>query len=277
MKSILKSLDKFQIVGFLISIGISIALLIANQDTFGSISLGLLLGIFTQLFDLQIRQDETEKRLLDASAINEKLLKDDWLLARVESIVSDYIAIKGNWYWQFHRQADESLNQTRNILRNMAEGKMIAELDSPYVIGAEEYQRAEVSIDATSAADISYWHSPHARDYIKAHGEAVKRGVKIRRIFIQQITKLREYKSILEQLEQAGADVFIVEPQALSLNLYEDFLIMDNRIYARLELAANGQATQEVISINTTEVENARYRYELILRLSYSWKDVLKD
>jgi hypothetical protein len=277
MKSILKSLDKFQIIGFLISIGISISLLLAKQDTFGSISLGLLLAIFTQLFDMQIRQDETEKRLLDAGTLNKELYKNEWLLAQLQSIVSDYVAIKGNWYWQFHRKADELLNQSRNILRNMAEGKLIAELDSPYVIGAEEYQRAEVSIDATSAADISYWRTPHARDYIKAHEEAIKRGVKIRRIFIQQITKLQEYKSILERLEQIGVDVFIVEPESLSLNLYEDLLIMDNKIYARLELAANGQATQEVVSINITEVENARYKYESILRQSQKMKDVLKD
>ncbi len=61
MKTETKALDSFQIAGFVISTAISLILVILKQDTILSLILSLILAILIQLFDLQLRQTNSEE------------------------------------------------------------------------------------------------------------------------------------------------------------------------------------------------------------------------
>ena len=76
MKSKIKILDIFQIVGFVTSVFISLLLVSTGQDTIVSVTLGLVLATMVQLFDLQLRQSDSEERLLSATSLNQALYKD---------------------------------------------------------------------------------------------------------------------------------------------------------------------------------------------------------
>lgn len=49
MESKVKAVDTFQIVGFIISVGISVGLIAMQIDTVASVTLGLVLATLTQL------------------------------------------------------------------------------------------------------------------------------------------------------------------------------------------------------------------------------------
>lgn len=83
MKSKRSILDTFQIVGFVISTFISIGLMILNQDKVASVTIGLVLAILTQLFDLQIRNSHFEEQVLEANALSRKLYQDEVLLKNI--------------------------------------------------------------------------------------------------------------------------------------------------------------------------------------------------
>lgn len=70
MKTQFKNLDTLQIIGFIISAGVSTILLIAGQDTVASLTLGFVLAALTQLFDLQKRHSDSEERILKASTLS---------------------------------------------------------------------------------------------------------------------------------------------------------------------------------------------------------------
>lgn len=71
MKAQFRNLDTLQVVGFVISVSVSAALLIAGQDTVASITLGFVLATLTRLFDLQKRHSDSEERVFQASALSE--------------------------------------------------------------------------------------------------------------------------------------------------------------------------------------------------------------
>lgn len=90
MRAQFKNLDTLQIIGFIISAGVSAALLVAGQDTVASLTLGFVLAALTQLFDLQKRYSDSEERILQASALSKVLFRDEWLLKHIRQIVEDY-------------------------------------------------------------------------------------------------------------------------------------------------------------------------------------------
>ena len=142
MRHLLKMLDPFQIIGFIISTAISMGMILSGQDTIQSVSLGLILAVLVQqfdLFDLQMRLTESKEHILEAGKLTQKLYRDELLLEEVKNIVNDYLQIKSGWFGLFKRRADGAITECRNILHLMAEGYTYADLTTPFTLGANEY------------------------------------------------------------------------------------------------------------------------------------------
>ena len=105
MKHQPKILDTFQIVGFLISSAISIGFILAGQDTVPSVTLGLILGVLTQLFDLQIRHSDSEQRLLQSNILSHTLYQDEWLLKHIQQIIENYQSVRSGRFKPFKLRA----------------------------------------------------------------------------------------------------------------------------------------------------------------------------
>ncbi|MCP4612689.1 MAG: hypothetical protein GY845_28670 [Planctomycetes bacterium] len=225
MKSQLKNLDAIQIVGFVISATVSIGLLIAGQDKVASVTLGFVLAILTQLFDIQKRLSDSEERLLQANALSQALYRDEWLFEHIRQIVEDYQSVRSKWFELFKRRAEDAVIECRNVLHSMAEDYLIASPESPFTFGAESLAMAKKSLKAVAAADITYWRSAHAQKYLQANAEAVKRGVRFTRVFVQTPDTLRGIVDILEQQQSLGIDVYVAFPDSISRELNEDYII----------------------------------------------------
>ena len=118
----MKSIDKFQIIGFTFSTIVSVVLVISGQDTVLSITLGLVLAILIQLFDLQTRNAESEYKLLEASLLNSQLFNDTELLTQIKQIVDDYYTVKHGWFEHFKDISRDSINSCHYNLHTLADG-----------------------------------------------------------------------------------------------------------------------------------------------------------
>lgn len=276
MKSPLKNLDAIQAVGFVISAIVSIGLLAAGQNQVASITLGFVLAMLTQLFDIQKRLSDSEERLLQANVLSRALYRDEWLLKHIRQIVDDYQSVKGKWFDLFKRRADDVIVECRNVLHSMAEDYLIADLRSPFTFGAESLASAKKSLKAV-AADVAYWRSPHAQKYLQANAEAAKRGIKVIRIFVQPLDVLRGIIDTLEQQQSWACDVYVAFPDGLPRELNEDYIIMDDKVFTKLALTGDGRAREERISIDSVEVERMSKRFDALLRYSRKLNEVIEN
>lgn len=264
MRSHEKTIDTFQIVGFALSIAISVGLIATHQDTIQSVILGLILTTLTQLFDLQIRHGNSEDRLMQANALSQALYSDAWLLEYIQEIVNSYLTTKSGWFDLFRLRANDAIVECRNILHSMVEGNMVITPPSLFSFG-ETFGSAEKSIKHASAiADISYWRSIYADKALQWNATVIRRGVSFTRIFIQPLEALRQMVDILERQQSVGIDVFIVLPDDLPPSARQDYIIVDDRASARQEVTIDGKRKAQRISIDPVEVERLSKEFDLL-------------
>jgi len=82
---------------------------------------------------------------------------------------------------------------------------------------------------------------------------------------------------ILEQQRDAGIEVYVIQPEDLSRELNEDYLIMDDRVFVRLELTADGRAREETISIDEVEVERLVKKFDLLVKHARRLDDIIDN
>jgi hypothetical protein len=152
MESRSRVIDTFQIVGFAVSTGTAIALMVANVEPVQSTAIGLLLAILTQLFDLQLRQSSSEERVLQANALSQALYRDPELLAKFRQMVEDYYSIQNGWFDLFKLRAADVLGECHSILRSMAGGTMQPPPRSQFLLSYTSFQYAK-----TNAKQLSDW------------------------------------------------------------------------------------------------------------------------
>src|SRR4051794_13421861 len=109
MRSKAKALDRFQIAGFALSATASVVFIAIGQDTIPSVSVGLILAVLVQLFDLQLRFSASEGKLLDAGRLNKELFADEWLQSHIRSIVNDYLQLRDSWLQVFRIHANDAI------------------------------------------------------------------------------------------------------------------------------------------------------------------------
>lgn len=258
--------DTLQFIGILLGLLLAVVLIFpANQDPIGSAILGLGLTILFQLFDLQLRQNASEERILAANALSQLLYKDEWLFKIIRDVVGDYTSVKNGWFELYSRRAEDALLECRNILRSMAEGHLDAPLNSPYEFGIPGVESASKLVKAVDVGDAAQWEDAVGEKYVIANSDAIKRGVKITRVFIQSRETIRDMVRILERQKSLGVQVYAALLEDLPRELNEDYIIIDDRVCVRFELAGDRQAREEKISINEVEVARMNRKFEKLL------------
>jgi hypothetical protein len=268
MKPRAQLIDVFQIVGFVVSIVISIGLIVIGQDTIPSVTLGLVLAILTQLFDMQMRQSSSEERILKAGLLNQSLYKDEWLLRQIQQIVDSYIIVKKTGFELFEIRAKDVVTECHNVLHGLADGYMIAAPRSPYSFGTKGISGAKKSVKAASIADFSYWKTNYAQSYLKANKDTLERGVKIIRVFIADRKTLESISDVLQTQKEMGIEVHTAVIDDIPNQLIEDTLIVDDKIFSRGELTSDGKLREIRLTIDAVEVQQAVTRFDALLRHS---------
>lgn len=264
----LVNLDKIQLVGFLLSAFVAFFLLFSGQDSLTSVTLGFVLAVFTQLFDIQKRLSDTEERLLRANNLSKELYRDEWLYGYIEKIVTDYQRAKPIWYEVFRQRADNAIIECHDIIHGLAEGNMTIGGRSSYGFGVSGIKHAKESLKAVSLSDNQFWSSVWGENYLRSNTEAINRGVKITRIFMHTREVLNDLTEVIKKHQEAGIDVYIVPIEMAHKHLHEDFVIMDNKLVNKTEYSGTGNIRQWQQTIDPAKVEQFISKFDAIQRMS---------
>jgi hypothetical protein len=262
-------IDTFQIVGFAVSTGVAITLVVMQVDPMQSTIIGLMLAILTQLFDIQLRHSRSEERILEANALSQTLYRDPSFLKKVREMVEDYYAIGEGWFDLFKLRAEDALSECHSILRSIAGGTMVPPAGGQFSLSSTRFQYAQTSlkqvIDLAGIRDavegVREW-------YARLVEEAVARGVAMRTVIILSREELKEDLARAQQewRTEVPADTYFALSNELPADLDENYMIMDDRVVGFLERRADGTFGKETISIVPVEVERMVKRFDRVLR-----------
>lgn len=273
-----KVIDTFQIVGFIVSVTISIVLVLAKQDTVASVTLGLVLATLTQLFDLQLRNNATEEKLLQANNLQRSLYEDVWLLRQIEKIVADYHSVKGRGFPLFSARAEDAISDCRNVLHSMAEGYMVTEAPSAFTIG-NMFKDSQKSIKhVITRINPSYMRSSYYEKALQVSESAIKRGVEFTRIYLLPSNEfLYDIQDILVRQQKSGIRVLVVFPDPSLKDLYEDYIVVDDCFAAQLAYDINGDLKEQQIFIDPVIAERFVKKFDILLRYTKKFDDAFME
>jgi hypothetical protein len=281
MESRSRVIDTFQIVGFAISTGVTIALVVAQVDPMQSTLIGLMLAIMTQLFDLQLRHSSSEERLLQANALSQALYRDPELLSKFRQMVEDYYSIQNGWFDLFKLRAEDVVSECHRVLRSMAGGTMEPPPRSQFTLSVTAFKLAQTSlkqvVDFSAIKDavqgIRGW-------YMKSLEEMAARGVRMTMVLI---LSREDLKDTLAQMRSEATPTgmptgtYIALSDEIPADLDENFLIMDDRVVSFSERRADGTLGERTVSIVPVEVERMVKRFDQVLRYARRPEDVLAE
>jgi hypothetical protein len=277
MESRNKLFDTFQIVGFAASTIVAIALVVAQVDPAQSTVIGLLLAVFTQLFDLQLRHSSSEERLLQASNLSKSLYRDPELQSQIQHIVEDYYSIHNGWLDLYKTRAQHMLSECHRVLRSMALGTMEPPAGSQFTLYANGLKLAQTSIkQVTDYAAIKDAVQGLRGWFTRAWEETAARGVQTSMILV---LSRQDLKDMLSQTETVPTPVgtYIAISGELPPELDENYLIVDDRVISFSERRADGTLGERMISIVPIEVERMVKRYDQSLRYARKAEDVIAE
>ena len=277
MKSRNKLVDTFQIVGFAASTFVAISLVIAQVDPVQSTVIGLLLAVFIQLFDLQLRHSSTEERLLQASNLSTSLYRDPELQGQIQNIVEDYYSIHDGWLNLYKTRAQHMLSECHRALRSMAMGTMEPPAGSQFTLSANGLKLAEKSLkQVTDYASIRSAVQGIRGWYTKAWEDTAKSGIQMSMVLI---LSRQDLKDMLMQVHTVTTPVgtHIAFSDELPQELDENYLIVDDKVVSFSERRADGTLGERIISIIPIEVERMVKRYDQTLRYARKAEDVITE
>ena len=277
MESRSKLFDTFQIVGFATSTIVAIALVIAKVDPVQSTVIGLLLAVFTQLFDLQLRQSNSEEHLLQANYLNTSLYHDPVLRGQIQQIVEDYYSILDDWLDLYKTRAQYIVSECHRVLRSMAMGTMEPPAGSQFTLQVNGLKLAQKSIkQVTDYAAIKGAVQGVRGWYTKAWEETAGRGVQMSMILILSRQDLTD---MLTQVHTVitPTGTYIAFSDELPPELDENYLLVDDKVMSFSERRADGTLGERLISIVPLDVEKMVKHFDQVLRYARKAEDVIAE
>lgn len=253
-------------IGVIISLALSVILVLLGQDKAISVLIALAVTIVTLLIDIIARLKESEGKIVQVFAFGNALVKDPWLFGILQQIVNDYQVVKKNDFDIFIRRMESSLIDCRDTVHDLSEGDLATDILSEFSFGISGIKSTQVSIKAVQYANPSYWRTRFGEKYRQLNEEAVKRGVEVTRIWLQNRNTLIEIRDLITAQETIGIKTFVAEADDVPRELLNDFLVMDSRMLVSLEMTREGHAKQERISIDPIDIHRAENNFDLLLR-----------
>jgi hypothetical protein len=267
--------DTFQIIGFAASTAVAIVLVLAQVDPLLSTITGLILAVFIQLFDLQLRNSRAEERLLQATALSQALYRDQALLAKIRQMVEDYYSISGGWFELYKTRAEHALSECHRALRSMAGGTMEPPPGSQFILSVNALRLAQKSIKQVTDFSAIRGAPEGVRTwYTRSWTEAAERGVQMSMVLILSRQDLNAMAAEATTVKMPSG-TYVAVAEELPPDLDENYLIVDERIVSYSERRADATVGERLISIIPLEVERMAKRFDQTLRYARRAEDVL--
>jgi hypothetical protein len=277
MESRPRIFDTFQIIGFAASTAVAILLVLAQVDPILSTITGLILAIFIQLFDLQLRNSKGEERLLQANALSQALYRDPVLLAKIRQMVEDYYAITGGWFDLYKARAEHAMSECHRALHSMAGGVMEPPRGSQFILSVNALRIAQRSIKQVTDF-IAIRGAPEGMRtwYSRSWTEAAERGVQMSMVLVLSRQDLNVMLAEAATVKMP-VGTYIALSEELPPDLDENYLIVDDRVVSFSERRADATVGERSISIVPIDVERMVKRFDQALRYARRAEDVLAE
>jgi hypothetical protein len=277
MESRTRLFDTFQIIGFGTSTAVAIVLVLAQVDPVQSTLMGLILAIFTQLFDVQLRSSKAEERLLQANALSQALYRDPALLGKVRQMVEDYYSITGGWFELYKSRAEHAVSECHRALHSMASGVMEPPPGSQFTLSVNALKLAQRSIkQVTDFAAIKGAPEGVRNWYTRSWTEAAQRGVEMSMVLVLSREDLGAMLAEAATVK-TPTGTYIALAEELPSDLDENYLIVDDRVVSYSERRADATVGERLISIVPIEVERMAKRFDQALRYARRAEEVLAE
>jgi hypothetical protein len=203
-----------------------------NQNTLVATLLGLL---FTMIMAVRFEHLPVIKKQTELA---QKLSDLDRASRMVDLALDAIRAVDGTREPLMRQVLEKRLDALEESLEELKGGRFTIAAHEMPNFSVDLINRATVSYHATSFVALDdWWNTPWGRQYESLNIEAVKRGVKVKRIFIissdAELEKVRPY---LDRQTTNGIEIRIVRSAQLSTKVTSDLLALDDTLGGELRL-----------------------------------------
>jgi hypothetical protein len=219
---------------------------------------GLLIGILGLIL-FELRERSQIARLL---SILEKARGDNWLIGQLDSIVDHYTAIMGRSDKLFLGRARKQLLDAVGAISDTAAGHITVPALQESVFTIELVDHCLSTMDAISIQDEAWWSTALGTQYLERHATAIKRGVKIRRVFVMPSDPAAraELCTAMSRQKEMGIDVRAVAENDLRPEQRRDIVLYDGRYFRFGDLEGDQRTAR--LSSNTDDIDEAKDIFE---------------
>ncbi|CAN2049704.1 hypothetical protein GMMP13_840010 [Candidatus Magnetomoraceae bacterium gMMP-13] len=248
-------IDPFTITGVSFSIIISFIIYINGLDTTASTLIGLLGITITLQIDQIARFERTQTANAQYGELLEKMEKIIWLYPLIQEIVHyTYKTFQETEDDYFLNSAKMNMERCRNHLQNLSHGYLTVFFDEQEpLINATNKTKSSLRAISVVKIDGDFWQSSMGQRYWETNKQAIKRGVKLERIFIYDACTDELEKLVKKQVE-AGVKVYTVESAQVPPELRIDMIIFDVDFTYEAKLNSDGVPIENIFSINKSDI-----------------------
>ena len=110
----------------------------------------------------------------------------------------------------------------------MAAGTIRYSADEEPVLNQIAVQQTTARISAVSFEDEEWWLDLRGQDYLRAHADALKKGIMIERIFLVPFDKQAALKDTFQHHLDLGIEAFVLTPDEVNELHRRDFVVYDD-------------------------------------------------
>jgi hypothetical protein len=122
-----------------------------------------------------------------------------------------------------------------------------------------------------------FWRRRLGRNYLQKNYDAIKRKVKIKRIWVQPKEILEAYQNEILEQEELGIEVLVVVKDEIPPPLWGDFGVIDGKMLVRPIPPGDGEIIRERISIIESEVEQAEEKFKQLSHYAIKASDYFRQ
>lgn len=268
--------EPIAIIGVLISISVSAVLFVAGVSTVYSVIIGLCGIIISLSLNLLSSNRQLEEKLLNTIHLNRQIYKDEWLLEHLKSVLNSWENIQSaKIHPIFNELAHAQLDEMSSKLKQIASGEIITN-GYDYRWLTTLVDEAQNQLCVTSLVNLEWWKSPVGRKYWESNLVALKRGVKITRIFICQEI-IPDVLNIASKMHEQGMEIHIAKISELPENLRVDTVISDTNLVWTTSFTPDMFFKEHHISSRKDDIERAYGIFTQILYIAESYKNISSE
>lgn len=267
--NVTKYIDKFLAVGIVTSLTLSLILFFSGVDTVSSIIIGLLCTILTLLIDMIARIEKTIERYNVDIDIAQKIEKSNFRDMLNEIVEYTYVVETSKVNKAFLKSLILQMEQFKDFMSELSKGRLHTtpnenDLILQLISEAKSYIRV-TSLPSVSAQD--WWKTTIGKKFLDANGEAIKRDVKIERIFIVDEYNA-EWSRLMRSHFERGVSVFWVRLTDLPSEMRISLAVFDNKVAYQIIQSSDGKISGYLFTVEISEVRKMERIAERIMFMS---------